>query len=708
MGLNRFSSSKDALIDLFNITKKHNDDFVIALAGNPNTGKSTVFNALTGLHQHTGNWPGKTVTSMQGDFTHKKQNFILVDLPGTYSLLASSQEEIVARDFICFGKPDAVIVVVDATCIERNLNLLLQICEITDNIILCLNLMDEAKRKGICIDIPLLSKKLGIPVIPTTARDNKGIDELKNITLKVCTKKIIPSPYKLKYNEDISNYMLKIEPLLKNMFNNKINSKWLALRFLDGDKSILNSINKYLKYDFSDINSFKNKVTGTFQNNISREVIVSDIYKNADNILSDCLNKNDSQIVSQYKIDDILTSKIFGIPIMLLTLAVVLWLTIQGANYPSQMLSKFLFLIEGKLTKLFTYINAPSWIHGILVIGIYRTTAWVISVMLPPMAIFFPIFTILEDLGYLPRISFNLDHVFKKACAHGKQALTMCMGFGCNAAGIISCRIIDSPREKLIAILTNNFVPCNGRFPTLIAIASIFFGIGLSSTMNGILAALIVSGLVVLGIAITLLTSFILSKTFLKGVSSSFALELPPFRRPQFTRVIYTSIIDRTIFVLVRAVKVAAPAGVIIYILSNIYIGNMSIVGHIAAFLNPFAHIIGLDGFILLAFILGFPANEIVIPILIMAYLSKNTMTDFTSLHELKNILVANGWTHLTALNVMLFSLLHFPCATTVLTIRKETKSIKWTLFSIFMPTSIAIIICFITTQMYNLIQFYK
>jgi len=704
MGLNRFSSSKDALVDLFNITKKHDNDFVIALAGNPNTGKSTVFNALTGVHQHTGNWPGKTVTSMQGDFSYKNQNFVVIDLPGTYSLLASSQEEIIARDFICFGKPDAVIVVVDATCIERNLNLLLQICEITDNIVLCLNLMDEAKRKGIYIDIPLLSKKLGIPIIPTTAISNKGITELKDATLQVCTKEIHPEPYKLKYSDDISKYVLEIAPKLRSTFNEKINSEWLALRLLDGDKSILDSISKYLKYDFvEEVDSFRNSI-----NEDSREIIVSDIYENAENILSDCLRKNENKIISQYKIDNILTSKIFGVPIMLFTLAIILWLTIQGANYPSQLLSQFLFFIEGKLTSLFTYINAPSWLHGVLILGVYRTTAWVISVMLPPMAIFFPIFTILEDLGYLPRISFNLDHVFKKARAHGKQALTMCMGFGCNAAGVISCRIIDSPREKLIAILTNNFVPCNGRFPTLIAISSIFFGIGLSSSMNGVLAALIVSGLVVLGIAITLLTSFVLSKTVLKGVSSSFALELPPFRRPQFARVLYTSIIDRTIFVLARAVKVAAPAGVIIYILSNIYIGHISIIGHIAMFLNPFAHIIGLDGFILLAFILGFPANEIVIPILIMAYLSKNTMTDFTSLQQLKNILVTNGWTYLTALNVMLFSLLHFPCATTVLTIKKETKSIKWTLFSIFMPISIAIIICFITTQMYNLIQFYK
>ncbi|MFD3158627.1 nucleoside recognition domain-containing protein [Haloimpatiens sp. FM7330] len=448
------------------------------------------------------------------------------------------------------------------------------------------------------------------------------------------------------------------------------------------------------------------KEASTFRrnnNNEVRDIIVSNLYKHAEQISKHTVTKNSNHRRDK-RIDDILTSKCFGIPIMLLLLCGVFWLTIEGANYPSQLLSNALFALEPKLTQFFNYINAPSWLYGILILGVYRTVAWVISVMLPPMAIFFPIFTLLEDLGYLPRVCFNLDHLFKKCCAHGKQCLTMCMGLGCNAAGVTACRIIDSPRERLIAILTNNFVPCNGRFPTLIAISTIFFGMKFKESFGGLIAALMVLMLVIIGICITLLISFILSKTLLKGIPSSFTLELPPYRKPQLLRVLYTSILDRTIFVLGRAIIVAAPAGAITYLLSNIYIGNLSIINHLANLLGPFGTLIGLDGFILLAFILGFPANEIVLPILMMAYLSKGTMIEFENLQSLRTVLVNNGWTVLTAINMMLFSLLHFPCGTTVWTIKRETGSIKWTLFSILMPTAIAIIICLITTQIFNLI----
>lgn len=363
----------------------------------------------------------------------------------------------------------------------------------------------------------------------------------------------------------------------------------------------------------------------------------------------------------------------------------------------------FLFGLGDKLSYLLLKSNAPLWFHNVLVLGLYKTLAWVVSVMLPPMAIFFPIFTMLEDLGYLPRVSFNLDYMFKKAQAHGKQALTMCMGFGCNAAGVIACRIIESPRERLIAILTNNFVPCNGRFPTLIALSTIFIGTSSVSKTTNIKASLLVVLIILIGIMITFLTSYILSKTLLKGIPSSFTLELPPYRKPQFLRILYTSLIDRTLFVLGRAITIAIPAGVITYALSNVYIGDMSVLSHIATFLNPFAKLIGLDGFILMAFILGFPANEIVLPILIMSYMSTGVMTDFESISQLRTLLTNNGWTYLTTLNVMLFSLLHFPCATTVLTIKKETGSNKWTILSILIPTVIAIFVCFITTQACNL-----
>ncbi|MHB8034061.1 iron transporter FeoB [Clostridium botulinum] len=488
----------------------------------------------------------------------------------------------------------------------------------------------------------------------------------------------------IKYYDKIDDKKYKI----------KIQNAKLNIKTKDSNKD------KNLKEIFKNIENFKENY-----NEKIRDEIVKSIYNKAEDIAGNSVKKNREKFLSQQKIDDIVTSKITGIPIMLLLLAGILWITIEGANVPSELLAKMFFFIEDKLTQFFNYINAPSWLHGILVLGIYRTLAWVISVMLPPMAIFFPIFTLLEDAGYLPRIAFNLDHAFKKACAHGKQALTMCMGFGCNAAGVIACRIIESPRERLIAILTNNFVPCNGRFPTLIALSMIFVGLKFEgSGGSSFIATLMIVLLVLIGIGITLLVSYILSKTLLKGVPSSFTLELPPYRKPQIGRVIYTSIIDRTIFVLMRAVVVAAPAGAIIYILGNITVGDSTILVQVANALDPFSKAIGLDGFILLAFILGLPANEIVLPILIMSYLSKGAMIDFESLEQLRNILISNGWTYLTLLNTMLFSLLHFPCGTTIWTIKKETGSIKWTIFSVIMPTVIAIAVCFLTTQVYNLI----
>ena len=447
----------------------------------------------------------------------------------------------------------------------------------------------------------------------------------------------------------------------------------------------------------------KSKAFRSKNNENVRDTIVSSIYKTAEDITRKTVKKDTEKLLSQQKIDDIITSKKTGIPLMLLLLAVVFWLTIQGANYPSQLLAKLLFWVEAKLGEFFIYINSPLWLSNLFVLGVYRTFAWVVSVMLPPMAIFFPIFTLLEDGGYLPRICFNLDHAFKKACCHGKQALTMCMGFGCNAAGVIACRIIESPRERLIAIVTNNFVPCNGRFPTLIALSMVFVGVGFSSGSSSIIAAFMVVLLVLIGIGITLLTSYALSKTILKGLPSSFTLELPPYRKPQLGRVLYTSIIDRTLFVLGRAITVAVPAGAITYILSNVMISDVSILAYAANFIDPFAKAIGLDGFIIIAFILGFPANEIVLPILLMAYLSKGSMLQFESIDQLRGILIDNGWTYLTLINTMLFSLLHFPCATTVWTIKKETGSIKWTILSVLMPTAIAIVVCFCTTQIYRL-----
>ena len=705
MGLTQQSTKIKSLEDIFNIEKK-DDEFMIALAGNPNTGKSTVFNYLTGLKQHTGNWPGKTVCTARGDFSHKDINYSLIDLPGTYSLFPLSQEEIVARDFICFGNPDAVIVVCDSTCIERNLNLLFQVMELTDNVILCLNLLDEAKKKGIEINKSKLEEILGIPVVLTAARSGYGMDELKE-TLNT----VVHGNYKFNnkpvyYDDEIESMVNSIKDELYEIIPS-INPRWLGLRLIDGDESILTSLNDYTENDIlDDLNTIKSKLPDIFDKSKIRSHLSKTTYDYAKSISDQVVTVTNSKAFDRdEKIDRVVSSKIFGIPLMLLLLCGVLWLTIQGANYPSEIISNVLFAVEPKIYDLLNSMNFPIWLNEMITYGMYRTLAWVVSVMLPPMAIFFPLFTLLEDLGYLPRVAFNLDHLFKKACCHGKQCLTMCMGFGCNAAGVIGCRIIDSPRERLIAILTNNFVPCNGRFPTLIAISTIFFSSAIgSSFLSSTITALSITVLIIIGVLTTLLVSYILSKTLLKGVPSTFTLELPPYRPPQIGRVIYTSIIDRTLFVLRRSIVVAIPAGIITWIFANIYIGDISILTYVANFLDPLGKLIGLDGFILLAFILGFPANEIVVPILIMSYMATGKMIEFDELSALGELLRNNGWTYLTALNMMLFSLLHWPCATTLLTIKKETSSLKWTALGFIIPTVIAFIVCFITTTIYNII----
>ena len=705
MGLTQESTKIKSLEDIFNIEKK-DDEFMIALAGNPNTGKSTVFNFLTGLRQHTGNWPGKTVCTARGDFSYKDINYSLIDLPGTYSLFPLSQEEIVARDFICFGNPDAVIVVCDSTCIERNLNLLFQVMELTDKVILCLNLLDEANKKGIKINKNKLEKILGIPVVLTAARSGFGMDELKE-TLNTVVKGDYQFHNKpVYYDKEIENMVDSIKEDLKEVVP-FINPRWLGLRLIDGDESILTSLNDYTENNvIDDLNNIKAKLPDVFDKSKIRSHFTKTTYDYAKSISDEVVTIADKNTMDRdEKIDKIVSSKIFGIPLMLLLLCAILWITIEGANIPSALLSDLLFSLEPKIYYLLNTLNFPLWLNEMLTYGMYRTLAWVVSVMLPPMAIFFPLFTLLEDLGYLPRVAFNLDHLFKKACCHGKQCLTMCMGFGCNAAGVIGCRIIDSPRERLLAILTNNFVPCNGRFPTLITISSIFFSSVISSSfLSSSITALSITLLIIVGVLTTLIVSYILSKTLLKGVPSTFTLELPPYRPPQIGRVIYTSIMDRTLFVLRRAVSVAIPAGIIIWIFANIHIGDVTLLTYVANLLDPLGRVIGLDGFILLAFILGFPANEIVVPILIMSYMATGKMIEFDELSALGELLRNNGWTYLTALNMMLFSLLHWPCTTTLLTIKKETNSLKWTALGFLIPTVIAFVVCFITTTIYNII----
>lgn len=684
----------------------------IALAGNPNVGKSTVFNALTGLKQHTGNWPGKTVASAKGTYTYNDEEFLLVDIPGTYSLLANSAEEEIARDFICFNKPDATIIVVDATCLERNLNLILQTIEITKNAVVCVNLIDEAKKKKIRIDFDELSLQLGVPVIPTSARSKVGLTELSEAVYNISLNKLKSKPVEIKYPKEIENAINLLEPTISKLINNALPSRWVSLRLIDNDKKLNNSINKFLGFNLEendDIQSILKEIENYFNDcgltaNDIRDKIVETIVHKAEQIASFCVffnNKNYNKLDN--KLDKIFTSKITGIPIMLSLLGLIFWITIALANYPSELLSNFLFKIQDYLTLFFRNINAPEWLYGVLVLGLYRTLAWVISVMLPPMAIFFPLFTLLEDSGYLPRIAFNLDNYFKKACAHGKQALTMCMGFGCNACGVTGCRIIDSPRERLVAILTNNLVPCNGRFPILIAIITMFFASTFIEPLNSIFSTLILLLVITISVIATLLITKLLSKTLLKGVPSSFALELPPYRKPQIGKVIVRSIFDRTLFVLIRSIMVAAPAGIFIWCMANLTINDISLLQYCTSFLDPFARIIGLDGVILMAFILGFPANEIVIPIIIMSYLSGGSLVEYENLLELKSLLIDNGWTLTTAICTMLFTIFHFPCGTTCLTIKKETGSIKWTFVSIAVPTLLGILSCFAVNLIFSL-----
>ncbi|MDT9350240.1 ferrous iron transport protein B [Clostridium perfringens] len=682
------------------------EDYVVALAGNPNVGKSTVFNALTGLNQHTGNWPGKTVAKAEGYYEFKDSTIKIVDLPGTYSLLSNSEEEEIARDYICFNDPDIVVVVADATSLERNLNLFIQISEITEKAILCVNLTDEAEKNNIKIDLDLLSKELNSTILSSSARNGVGIEELKEAIFKEITLKD-SKKNAINYDSPIEKAIEEIEIILDETLEvPKRKKRWIALRILEGNTSILKSL--YNKYNIQEkyinmISKIKDELNKNYKDELVEDIIIKSIIKEAERIGNKVVKGGEEYTDFQRKIDKILVSKSTGIPIMIMTLLVVLWITITLANYPSEMLANMFAHGEIYIRDFFSGLNLPSWISGILIDGIYVTLAWVISVMLPPMSIFFPMFTLLEDLGYLPRIAFNLDKCFKKCCACGKQALTMCMGLGCNAAGIIGCRIINSPRERIIAILTNAFMPCNGRFPMLISIAAIFIG-GISvGIKESFISALTVTVVIILGVLMTLLVSKILSKTILKGMPSNFILELPPYRKPQVGKVIVRSIFDRTLYVLGRAIAIAAPAGAVIWIFSNIMIGDSSILTICADYLSPLANAIGVDGYILMAFILGLPANEIVMPIIIMSYLRATTMLELDNLYELKELLVANGWTILTAINVMILCLMHYPCGTTLWTIKKETKSFKWTALSFLIPTVAGIVICFITTQLWRL-----
>ena len=677
---------------LLQVSRVHPEDRVAALAGNPNVGKSTVFNALTGLRQHTGNWAGKTVSNAQGYCTFRGHGYVLVDLPGCYSLMAHSAEEEAARDFLCFGGADAAVVVCDATCLERNLNLVLQTIELQPRTVVCVNLMDEAKRRGVAVDLEELHLLLGVPVVGTSARSRRGLDHLMASLAQVIEAEA-PEPNCVVYPDAVETAVAKLVPILRADCPPQIPPRWLALRLIDGDDSIRAALRTHLGITLAEEEAVDAALEG-FDRASLCDQIVSAVVRHAERVAAVSVRSMQEKYSRRdQRLDRILTGKLTGFPIMLLMLLVIFWLTISGANYPSALLAEGLFALGEVLRSLCTALVLPGWLISLLIDGAYKTLAWVVSVMLPPMAIFFPLFTLLDDLGYLPRVAFNLDHAFRKCSACGKQALTMCMGFGCNTAGVVGARIIDSPRERLLAIITNNFVPCNGRFPTLIAIISMFF-VAASGFFDSVLSAALLVLVILLGVGMTFLVCKLLSKTILKGVPSSFTLELPPYRRPQIGKVIVRSVLDRTLFVLGRAAAVALPAGVLIWVMANVTVGERTLLMHCAGFLDPFAGLLGLDGVILLAFILGLPANEIVVPIILMAYLAQGSLTEMADYASLHALLVANGWTWVTALCTMLFSLFHWPCSTTLMTIKKETQSLKWTVASFLIPTGCGVALC--------------
>lgn len=665
---------------------------VVALVGMPNVGKSTVFNALTGMHQHTGNWAGKTVASAVGTVTWNGESLLLADLPGTYSLRARSAEEIVARDLLCFAEPDAAVVVCDATCLERGLLLVMQVLETCPRTLLCVNLLDEAEKRQIAIDLPQLEQLLGIPVVGMAARSGTGLPEFQQRLFDLLHQPA-PQPLPCPVPEQLEQPLEQIQnELPENLCG--LQREWTARRLLEPEPELHEKIAAHgnISLEIPALSDALEQTWKQYSPEVCADAMIAAIVRHSEALAAQTVHQPEQTDAADRRLDRILAGK-WGIPVMLLLLGLVLWLTIVGANYPSAWLSAGFSHLQGWLSLLLETIHTPHWLHGLLIDGIYNVLTCVIAVMLPPMAIFFPLFTLLEDFGYLPRVAFHLDKPFQRACACGKQGLTMCMGFGCNACGVTGCRIIDSPRERLTAQLTNSLVPCNGRFPTLVALISLFFLGNTSGPGRRLLGAGLFLAVILFSVGMTLLTSKLLSCTLLRGQVSSFSLELPPYRLPQIGKVLVRSLLDRTLFVLGRAVTVAMPAGAVLWLLSNLAVSGRPLLAVLAGFLQPLGDLMGLDGMVLLAFFLAFPANEIMLPVLAMGYLSTSVMADIGTA-RLGQVLALHGWSWQTAVCAAVLCLMHLPCGTTCLTLLKETGSKKWTLVGMLLPLSMGILLC--------------
>lgn len=666
----------------------------VGFCGNPNVGKSTLFNRLTGLRQHTGNWCGKTVGSARGRLERDGKSLMLVDTPGCCSLFAGSGEERAARDYVLLGGAEKLVVVCDASCLARGLVLALEVLEITGRVILCVNLVDEARSRGITVDTRRLSKRLGVPVCGVCAATGEGVEELARLLFAPAPEGRPRSPALPAGAEAC------LEPLAAYLEGLPLPAQWLAAALAEGEAELCGLLRDQLCLDPARDRTLAELTeqgrAGLMQRGFAPEKL-SELAARERDILAEDLAAEASDREKpagpsrEERLDRILTHRWLGIPVMAALLGLVLWLTVWGANYPSDVLGRWLFALGDALRRGMEG-RLPGWLVSAAVDGVWRTTAWVVSVMLPPMAIFFPLFTLLEDLGYLPRVAFNLDGAFARCSACGKQGLTMCQGLGCNAVGVTGCRIIDSPRERLIAILTNGFMPCNGRFPTLIALSGAFFAAG--GAGGSLAAAGVLTGALLLGVGCTFLASRLLGATILRGSPSSFVLELPPYRKPRVGQIIVRSLLDRTAFVLGRAVTVAAPAGLVLWVLANTAWKDTSLLEAGRRLLEPAGLALGMDGAILLGFVLGFPANEIVLPVILMCYTAGTSLVSYQAPAELVQVLTANGWTPVTAVCVILFTLLHWPCGTTLLTVRRETGSWKWAAAAAALPTIFGVAAC--------------